>query len=210
MRLHTKSSISLMYHKQKKQNNMAEILLSSEAFVKSVTSVSDNLAGKYILPSLREAQEIGLKGILGDTLLAKLKELIKTNTLDTESGGVYKTLVDHCQYYLAYMTIVEVVNKTSYKVGNFGVTKTQDENLQVATQDEIAKMQYYYQSKADSCCQDLQYFLLAHRSDYPELSDDCCYKIKSNLISSASCGIFLGGARGRILPGIPVKKGGWR
>lgn len=179
---------------------MAEILLSSEAFVKSVTSASDNLSGKYILPSLREAQEIGLRGILGDDLLAKLKDLIKNGILETESGGVYKILVDHCQYYLAYMTIVEVTNKVSYKIGNFGVTKTQDENLQVASQDEIAKMQYYYQSKADACCLDLQNFLLEHRKDYPELTENSCYKIESNLHSAASCGIFLGGARGRILP----------
>ena len=179
---------------------MAEILLSSEAFVKSVTSASDNLSGKYILPSLREAQEIGLRGILGDDLLAKLKDLCKNGTLETESGGVYKTLVDHCQYYLAYMTIVEVSNKVSYKIGNFGVTKTQNENLQVATQDEIAKMQYYYQSKADACCLDLQNFLLEHRKDYPEMTENSCHKIESNLHSAASCGIFLGGARGRILP----------
>lgn len=179
---------------------MAEILLSSEAFVKSVTSASDNLSGKYILPSLREAQEIGLRGILGDDLLAKLKDLIKNGTLETESGGVYKILVDNCQHYLAYMTIVEVTNKVSYKIGNFGVTKTQDENLQVASQDEIAKMQYYYQSKADACCLDLQNFLLEHRKDYPELTENSCYKIESNLHSAASCGIFLGGARGRILP----------
>lgn len=188
---------------------MAEILLSSEAFVKSVTSASDNLSGKYILSSLREAQEIGLKGILGDDLLSKLKELIKTGTLETESGGVYKTLVDHCQYYLAYATIVEVTNKVSYKIVNFGVAKSQDENLQVATQDEIAKMQYYYQSKADACCLDLQNFLLEHRSDYPELSECCCHKIESNLRSAATCGIFLGGARGRRLPGVIIgKKGG--
>ena len=179
---------------------MAEILLSSEAFVKSVTSASDNLSGKYILPSLREAQEIGLRGILGDDLLAKLKDLIKNGTLETESGGDYKILVDHCQYYLAYMTIVEVTNKVSYKIGNFGVTKTSDENLQVASQDEIAKMQYYYQSKADACCLDLQNFLLEHRKDYPELTENSCHKIESNLHSAASCGIFLGGARGRILP----------
>ena len=179
---------------------MAEILLSSEAFVKSVSSASDNLSGKYILPSLREAQEIGLRGILGDDLLAKLKDLIKNGTLETESGGVYKTLVDHCQYYLAYMTIVEATNKVSYKIGNFGVTKTSDENLQVASQDEIAKMQYYYQSKADACCLDLQNFLLEHRKDYPELTENSCHKIESNLHSAASCGIFLGDARGRILP----------
>lgn len=181
---------------------MAEILLSSEAFVKRVTSASDNLSGKYILPSLREAQEIGLRGILGDDLLAKIKDLRKEGTLETESGGVYKTLVDHCQYYLAYMTIVEATNKVSYKVGNFGVTKTQDENLQVASQDEIAKMQYYYQSKADACCLALQNFLLEHRADYPELTECCCHKIESNLHSAASCGIFLGGARGKRLPRI--------
>ena len=179
---------------------MAEILLSSEKFIKEVTSVSDNLSGKYILPSLREAQEIGLKGILGDKLLSKIKTLIKNNTLEAESDGVYKTLVDHCQYYLAYKTLVEVTNKVSYKIGNFGVTKTQDENLQVATQDEIAKMQYYYQSKADACCLDLQDFLLEHRSDYPELTECCCHKIESNLRSAATCGIFLGGARGKRLP----------
>ena len=179
---------------------MAEILLSSEAFVKSVTSASDNLSGKYILPSLREAQEIGLRGILGDDLLDKLKDLRKAGTLDTESGGVYKTLVDRGQYYLAYMTIVEVTSKVSYKIVNFGVAKTQDENLQVASQDEIAKTQYYYQSKADACCLDLQNFLLEHRADYPELNECCCHKIESNLRSAASCGIFLGGGRGKILP----------
>lgn len=176
---------------------MAEILLSSEDFIKSVTSASDNLSGKYILPSLREAQEVSLKGILGDALLAKVKGLIRSHLLDSESGGVYKTLVDHCQYYLAYMTIVEVTNKVSYKIGNFGVTKTTDENLQVASQEEIAQMQYYYQTKADACCLDLQGWILEHRADYPELTENCCRKIQSNLHAAASCGIFLGGARGR-------------
>ena len=66
---------------------MAEILLSSEKFVKSVTSVSDNIAGKYILPSLREAQEQGLKGILGDALLAKLKSLVADKEIDQESNA---------------------------------------------------------------------------------------------------------------------------
>lgn len=169
----------------------AEILLSSETFIKSVTSISDNVAGKYLLPSLREAQEISLRGILGDQLLNKLKALRREGELD----GVYKDLVDRCQYFLAYTTIVEVTNKVSYKIGNFGVAKSNDENLQVASQDEIGKMNFYYQSKADAACLDLQNFLLAHRSDYPELSDCACNRIEANLKSAATCGIFLGGAR---------------
>lgn len=176
---------------------MAEILLSSEKFVKETTSISDNIAGKYILPSLREAQEIGLKGIIGEILLTKLKTLVKNNTIGSTDNAMYKSLLDHCQYYLAYATIVEVTTKISYKIGNAGVQKTSDENMQLASQDEIAKMQYYYQSKADACCVDLQNFLLDNRTSYPELTTHHLHKIESNLISAASCGIFLGGARGK-------------
>ena len=172
---------------------MAEILLTSESFVRSVTNVSDNLAGKYILPSIREAQEQGLKSILGDCLLSKVKQLISSNALD----GKYKELVDHCQYYLAYAAIVEVTNKVSFKIGNFGVAKSQDENLQVASYDEIVKMQYYYQTKVDAYCLELQAWLLDNKGSFPELNECHCRKLSSNLYSAASCGIFLGGCRGK-------------
>ena len=176
---------------------MAEILLTSEAFVKSVSSISDNVAGKYIKPSIREAQEIGLKGILGSALLAKLKQLVSAGTLDMPINAAYKELLDRSQYYLAYAAIVEIAQKTSYKIGNFGVVKSSDENLQNATQDEIAKTQYYYQSKADACCYELQGWILENRNAFPELDENTCRKIRSNLYSAASCGIFLGGARGK-------------
>lgn len=176
---------------------MREILLTSESFVKSVTNVSDNLYRKYILPSIREAQEQGLKGILGDPLLAKLKNLIRSEEIEEIANVKYKQLVDHCQYYLAYTAIVEVTNKASYKIGNFGVAKSNDENLQVATYDEIVKMQYYYQSKADAHCIDLQNWILNNRESFPELTCCQCNKISSNLHSAASCGVFLGGARGK-------------
>ena len=172
---------------------MAEILLTSEAFVKSVTNVSDNLAGKYILPSIREAQEQGLKSILGDCLLSKVKHLFNTDSLE----GIYKELVDHCQYYLAYSAIVEVTNKVSFKIGNFGVAKSTDENLQVASYDEIVKMQYYYQTKVDAYCLELQQWLLQNKESLPELTECHCRKLSSNLHSAASCGVYLGGARGK-------------
>lgn len=178
---------------------MAEILLSSEQFIKKVTNISDNLAGKFILPSLREAQEVKLKGILGSCLLNRLKELIKEGDIEEEGFEAYKDLVDNCQYFLAYSTICEVLNKVSYKITNMGVTKTSDDNVQNASTEEIGKMLYYYQSKADSCAYTLQSFLLENRSAFAELRDCDCNRIHSNLYSAASCGIFLGGARGKKL-----------
>ena len=179
---------------------MAEILLSSEKFVKSVTSISDNIAGKYIQPALREAQEMGLREILGDCLLDYLKELVGDGSIAEPAYLIYKTLLDKAQYYLAYSTVVNVTNLVSYKVGNFGVSKSSDDNLQVATQDEIGKMQYYYQSKADAHCYQLQTWLLANARYIPQLTACACSRIQANLKSAASCGIFLGGPRGRILP----------
>lgn len=176
---------------------MREILLTNEKFVKSVTSISDNIAGKYLLPSIREAQEQGLKGILGDNLLSRVKGIVEAEEIDKPENLIYKNLIDQCQYYLAYMAVVEVTNKVSYKIGNFGVAKSQDENLQVATYEEIVKMQYYYQSKADAYCMDLQHWLLDNKQSLPELGECQCNKIKSNLHSAASCGVFLGGVRGR-------------
>ena len=178
---------------------MAEILLSSEKFIKETTNVSDNLSGKYLLPSLREAQEIGLRGILGDCLLAKLKQLVKEGEINLPVNVAYKDLLDRCQYYLAYATIVEVVDRVSYKVANFGVSKSTDENLQMATQDEIAKQKFFYQAKADNYCLNLQNFILNNRQAYPELTACDCSRIEANLKSAASCGIFLGGARGKVI-----------
>lgn len=176
---------------------MAEILLSSETFIKEVSNISDNVSGKYILPSLREAQEQGLKGILGDNLLSKLKDLVKNHHLDLPENSMYKALIDRCQYYLAYKTIVEVTYKVSYKIGNFGVAKSNDENLQVATKEEIDNQRYYYQAKADAYCFELQGWILDNRESFPELTECHCRKIKSTLYSAATCGIFLGGQRGK-------------
>ena len=172
-----------------------EVLLCSEKFIKEVTSISDNLYGKYILPSLREAQDIGLRGILGDCLLERLRQLVADGTLTEEGNGMYHALVNRCQYYLAYMTVVEVLNKASFKVGNFGVSRATDEHLQAAGHDDIARQGYYWQSKADACCWQLQQWLLDNREAFPELNDCDCSRMRSNLHSAATCGIWLGGAR---------------
>jgi hypothetical protein len=176
---------------------MAEILLSSETFIKSVTNISDNVAGKYILASLREAQEVGLKNIIGESLLERLKALVKDGGIEQNENIRYKYLLNKCQYYLAYMTIVEIVYKVSYKIGNAGVVKTTDDNLQVATFDEIIAQKEYYQSKADFHCMEVQNYILEDMVDYPEVDENLCRKIHATLHSAATCGFFLGGARGK-------------
>ncbi len=184
---------------------MAEILLTSETFVKSVTSISDNVAGKYMRPSMREAQESGLRGILGDCLFDKLKALAAKGddgrAIDLPENAAYKDLLDRAQYYLAYQTVVELIPKVSNKIGNFGVAKSNDENLTVLPLEEQGKQQYYYQAKADGHCRRLQRWILQNKASFPELRACDCAAMQANLRSAASCGMWLGGARGKIGPG---------
>ena len=178
-----------------------EILLTSEVFVKDVTNISDNVAGKFLRPAMREAQEVGLRAIVGDCLLARLKDLVRDGSITDSENEAYKDLIDRAQYYLAYSSVAELVNKVTYKVGNFGVAKSNDENLQVVTAGELEQQRFYYQSKADGACRRLQRWILQNKAAFPELRACDCAAMQANLRSSASSGIFLGGARGKILPG---------
>lgn len=174
-----------------------EALLTSETFVKSVMSISDNIAGKYIQPSIREAQDIGLRNILGGCLTDKLKDLVARKTIREAGNEAYAELLDQAQYYLAYATVCEIIPKVSYKVANFGVSKSSDDNLQVATHDDVERLQYYYQSKADYYCILLQQWIVDNAELFPELGACGCARIKSNLHTAASSGIWLGGPRGK-------------
>ena len=181
-------------------------LLCSEKFIKDNSSISDNVAGKYILTAMRDAQEIRLKGIIGECLLASLKEMKadgKFNEPVPVEAAPYKDLVDRCQFFLLHATEVELLFRVSYKVGNFGVSKSTDENLQVATSAEIERQQVFYQSKADAEAAQIQEWLLQNKAAFPELRDCDCARIQANLRTAASCGIVLGGARGKA-----VRKGG--
>lgn len=175
---------------------MAQILITSEKFVKEITNISDNIEGKYLLSAIREAQDIRLKSIVGTALLDKLKSLIAQNSIGQSKNAPYKELLDQCQYYLAYQTIAELPMKISYKLANVGTVRTADENVQSVSHDEIAKVQFYYQSKADFYAHELQGFLLHNAKNYPELNENNCHAIKKNLRDSATCGLWLGGVRG--------------
>ena len=182
-----------------------EVLLISETFVKEVCSISDNVAGQYLRPSIRESQDIALRDIIGDALLAKLKELVADNTIDNPENAAYKALADKERYFLAYSTCVGIAQRVTFKIANAGVVKTPDEKVDVVDVPDMASVQSFYQAKADSMAADLERWILASRADYPELNDTDCNRIHAHLYTAASCGVWLGGPRGKRLPGIPVK-----
>lgn len=185
---------------------MANVLLTSERFVKDATSISDNLAGKFLLPAIREAQDVRLRDVLGSCLLEKLKGLVEkdpqtqTRPIDDQANADYKDLLDRAQYFLAYAAAANVCEKVAYKVANMGVVKTSDDKVQPGDATEISRSRDYYVFKSDSECRTLQTWVLENRAKFPELDACQCDQIRAHLRSAASCGLWLGGPRGKIIP----------
>lgn len=174
------------------------VLLTNEDSVKELTTLSENIHAKYIQAGILEAQERKLKAIIGTQLLKALKSKVENGTISNSSNSKYKALLDdHIKFFLAYACASEVCVEVSLKVGNLGVVKTSDEHVENATMEEMTFAQSYYQSKADSVADEMQGFLLDNRKDFPELSENTCNQIKAHLLDSATCGIYLGGARGK-------------
>lgn len=178
---------------------MAEILLTSERFVKSVMIVSDNLDGKYLQAGIREAGDIYLETILGSSLLAALKAKVADGSIKDFGNEAYKQLLDMAQYFLAYTAVVQAMQMADYKVANAGVVKTPDQNVVTATDEERDRKVEFYQAKADAYAFRLQKHVLKNSDLFPELDACACEAIRSNLYSAATSGIFLGGPRGKVI-----------
>lgn len=174
---------------------MTQVLLTEEKFVKGLVNIDENLANKYLRSALIEAQEIELREILGDCLLDTLKGMVQENTLE----GMYNLLVEKCQYVLAYKAITNLCMTTTYKVANVGAVTTSDDNVTNLTWSDLVGLRSYYTHKADGFVYQLQTFLLQNKSAFPELKECDCVRIKSHLRTASTCGLWLGGVRGRKL-----------
>ena len=176
-----------------------DVLLISESYIKSVTNVSDNIAGDYLLPAIKLAQDVDLESTIGTQLLEKIQEIIYNNDISNQENSMYKLLLDkYIQPYLAYATIKHITPTVAYKLANQGVIRTDDEKSYNITSNEVDKVSYYYSHIANTYKKRLQLFLIANYNEFPELLKwKSIADIRANLYSSAGCNVNLGGPRGK-------------
>ena len=179
--------------------NTNDVLLISEDYIKSITNVSDNIAGDYLLPSIKLAQDIDLEYTIGSQLLEKIQELIYNNDISNQENSMYKLLLDkYIQPYLAYCTIQHLAPTVAYKLANQGVLRTDDEKSYNITSNEVDKVIDYYNHIANTFKKRLQLFLIANYNEFPELINwKSIADIRANLYSAAGCNVNLGGPRGK-------------
>lgn len=178
---------------------MKDILLISPNKVKALTIASDNTDDKYLLSSIREAQDTEFQQVVGQPLYEKLKELVSNDEINVDENIKYKELLDKSEYFLSYATLVRLVLNTTYKLSNIGLNTTTDENVQIPTVNDTLRLRDEFIHTKDYYKMQLQNYLLEeyHKGNFKELLKCQCHKLHSNLYSSATSGLNLGLARGK-------------
>ena len=165
--------------------------------MKTNSNLGDNVWGKFLLPAIRESQDIYLQQIIGSALYESILEKIKDGSL----VDPYKELVDdYVRWFLLYQVLSDVIDILDVKLANLGTVRSRDEYVDSISDGERDRLRQNYQYKADFYCKRMQEFLLNNRNAFPELDECVCDRLSAQLNSAASTGIFLGGYRSYILP----------
>lgn len=173
---------------------MKNVLLVSEDYIKTNSELSDNLWSKYLLPSVRDMQDINLREALGNSLYEYILDQVSAGTLSDQ----YKVLVDdYARIYLLHLVCADVLGIVNTKIGNLGAVHTSDERVVNLTDDEVDRLLHNHQNKANHYRKRMCEFILDNRENFPELNECDCEGIRAALYSNADCGIWLGGARGK-------------
>lgn len=174
-----------------------KILLTSANFIKSNSNISDNISDKFLQSAIRESQDFTIQSIIGSALYNKIKQLISDNTIKDEVNAIYKGVLDIIQYAMLYDVMSKLCIITSVKLDNTGAYQTNDVNVQSVSLKDAFSMQDYYTNKMNFYIKRLQMYCIENKSDLKELSENKCTEMHSNIYSSASTSVWLGGARGK-------------
>lgn len=176
---------------------MRNILLISEDKVKTLSNLDNNVFGKWLLPSIREAQDVNLQSIIGSCLYNHILTLVENGEITLPENELYKDLLDNqIRDFLLYQTLVNIIPLINVNMANMGSVVSNDEHIQVLSQGNIDLVRGYYQGLADVYQKRLQDYLLNNCDSFPELNMCSCDGIKPNLHSNTnSIGIWLGGRR---------------
>ena len=176
---------------------MNKVLLCSEDYIKSNSALNDNLWGKFLLPAIREAQDINLQTYLGECLYKTILGMVQDGSITAETNESYKVLLDdYVQPYLLYQVQANIIPTINVKLGNIGSVVSNDEHISTLSQGNIELVQRDFQLKADFYGQQMLNFILNHSSEF-NLDECACKELKAHLNSAASTTIWLGGLSGK-------------
>lgn len=174
------------------------VLFTTTEYIKSICPIDTLMSDKHLFPALQQAQNIDFRNIVGDNLYAKLEAMISDGTIGKVGNEIWRAAVDNAQTLIGYLTITRLIPIISFKLSNIGVQRNSDDKITAPSFEEVMALKDYYKHQADYLTYQYQNYLLKYKDELG--IDNCqCQRIKSNLRTSATSGLVLGGERGKVL-----------
>ena len=176
-------------------------MLISPNTIKNMSLVNLNVDDTDLAASIRIAQNIYLRDIIGTNLLNTLRELVYNKikglepSIDDADKTQYKTLLDDfIKDVLAYKAVAELCKRVSYKIRNVGVAQNSDVNIHASDNTAIKELRSEYDTYFNDAANRLIEFLKDNKGAFPEIENKCtCKKSLPNLNAKyGNCGLFLG------------------
>lgn len=166
------------------------ILLISESYIKENSALNDAVFGKYLLPAIRESQDMGLQKVIGTCLYELLLNLVESGDILKEEYAIYKDLLDnYVLTYLLYQVQYTLIPLLNLKLGNLGSVVANDEHIQTLSQSNIELAMNHFKERADFYAKRCQDFIRNNKKNIT-LCDCSCFNIKGG--DSLTTSIFLG------------------
>ena len=155
--------------------------------------INANVDSEYIEPALREAQDIFLREIIGDTLYSTIENKINGNTLT----GKYLTLVNqYIKPYLENRMLASLVVPISMKIRNAGVIQQYDQGFNSSNVKDVAYLADYYNGRVEFYENRMTEYLKKNINDIPEYAYSSQNVTNPSQTHTAGT-IYLGGGRKR-------------
>lgn len=162
---------------------MNRVLLISESHLRDSVDVSDSISSKTVITAIKEAQDFYLASVIGDKLVNEIYNEVSSESIIEK----IKVLLDsYIQPFLTAQTAEILASKISYKIGNLGVTKSQDATDPKHIID-------YYKNLTGIALRRLTDYISHHYGDYAQWLNGF-EGIKPHLSSSVETNLYIGTA----------------
>ena len=171
-------------------------MLVSPTKVKESGELNVGVEDRQIAASIRTAQNVYLRDVLGTDLIERLQELVfnkiqgNDDNIDDSENIAYKTLLDeYLQDALVYKTVIDLAMRKSLEIRNMGVVQNYDTNVQAKDLEDIKYLQNYIETMYNDKLNRMVEFLCQNKEAIPESNFTCGCKPKTKF---ANTNLFLG------------------
>jgi hypothetical protein len=137
----------------------------SVTYLKDNTPLNENLDDKLLKSSIKEAQEIYIRDVIGSGIYDELQDQAYNGTLTSDNTTLLDSYIAPC---LKYYTLTESMLPMTFKFMNKSVASRNSENATAITPQELSLIEQRYRDKAEYYAERLRDFLKENTTIYPK------------------------------------------